>query len=250
MHGALAIFQRDAIVFWRELWGQLLTTVAMPLTFLLIFGFGLGGSIRDIEGVPYAIFVIPGLVSMAAVISAFDDASWGLWYHRVVQGTINEYRVNPITTYDIVIGKIFSGFFKAVVKGLVTALVLIAFARHAVEPAHLPAYALFILLGSVVFSCAGTLMGTLADDPETLGRVEGVVVFPLVFLGGVFFPLSAYPDFILPYVRLLPTTAIFDGSREALLAGRVDPMYIAVLAATSMVAFVVAVIVFDRKLSR
>lgn len=249
MQGALAIFQRDVIVFSRELVSELLTTLATPLTYILIFGLGLGGFISEVEGVPYLVFVVPGLISMAAVLSAFDDSAWGLWYHRVVQGTIQEYRVNPITTYDIILAKILSGFFKAVVKGTVVALVLVLWTGFRPEVGHLLLYAGFILIGSVLFTSLGSMVGTMMDSPEAMGRFEAVLVYPLVFLSGVFFPLSVYPGAIAPIVRLLPTTALFEGARQALLRGEASLSFLGILIVSTAVAFASAVVMFDRRLS-
>src|SRR3990170_2984059 len=93
--GALAIWQRDMLVFGRDIVSETITTIASPLTFLLIFGLGLGGVIGTVEGVPYIIFVVPGLISMTATLAAYDDAAWGMWFHRQVQFTISEYLLNP-----------------------------------------------------------------------------------------------------------------------------------------------------------
>ncbi len=247
--GILAIFRRDVTVFWRDLVGELVTTLALPLTYILLFGLGLSGFIGEVDGVPYLIFIVPGLVSMAAVLSAFDDSAWGLWFHRVVQGTINEYRVNPITTYDIIFAKIVSGFFKAVVKGAVVAVVMVVWTGFRADVSHLILYAGFILVGSVMFTSLGSIMGTMVDSPESMGRIEAVLVYPLVFLSGIFFPLSVYPSGIVPFVSVLPTTALFQGARQALLQGEVSWGFLGILIASAATAFVAAVILFDRRLS-
>ncbi|MCJ7495444.1 MAG: ABC transporter permease, partial [Deltaproteobacteria bacterium] len=119
MHGAICIWQRDMLVLRRNWFSEIVTVLAFPLTFFLTFGLGLKDYIQDVEGVSYAIFVVPGLISMTAVLGAFDDSSWGLWFHRIVQKTIEEYRVNPITVVDIIIGKIISGFTSGFFKSLV-----------------------------------------------------------------------------------------------------------------------------------
>ena len=246
---SLTIFERDVVVFRRELVADLITTLAMPLTFLLVFGWGVGSFIGQIEGTTYLDFMIPGLISMTAVQSAFDDASWGLWYHRMIQGTINEYRVNPLTARDIIVAKIMSGFFKASFRGVIIGLILAAVAGFRPDPAFALMYVTYLLPGCVIFSCVGSICGTTIDTPETLGRVQAIVIMPLIFLGGAFFPLSTYPASILPWVRLVPTAAIFDGSRLALLQGILDPTYLGILLGVAIVSFFVTVEVFDRRMS-
>ena len=248
MHGAVCIWQRDMRVLRRNLSSEVATVMAFPLTFFLTFGIGLKGYIQDIGGIPYAVFVIPGLISMTATLGAFDDGSWGMWFHRVVQKTIEEYRVNPITVTDIIVGKIISGFTSGFLKGLAVGLCLLFLTGFQFNFRFLLPYVLFIFLGCIMFSCLGSLAGTLIDKPENLGRLEAVVVMPFIFLAGLFFPLSAYPDSVLPYIQALPTTALFDGARLALLAGKVSPVYLVNLSASAGISFFLAVRFFEKKM--
>lgn len=249
MWPALTVFERDFIVFRRELVAEMITTLAMPLTFLMAFGWGLGGYVSSIEGMPYLEFVIPGLITMTAVLSAFEDAAWGLWFHRTVQGTINEYRVNPLTTRDIIMGKILSGFFKASVKGIIVGVILVIFAGFRPHLPYVALFVLFLLPACVLFSCLGSLAGTLIDTPESLGRTQAVVLMPLIFLGGVFFPLTSYPETLRFWVQLLPTTAVFEGSRQALLRGELNPLFLGITLLAMFASFFITVEAFERRLS-
>jgi lipooligosaccharide transport system permease protein len=246
--GAFSIWGRDMLVLRRSLFSELLAVIAYPLTLYLAFGIGLKGYIADVEGVPYSLFIAPGLISMTAVNAAFDESAWSMWFHRRVQHTIEEYRVNPITVYDIVIGKIISGFCQGALKGVAVAAVIFLLTPFRFPLSHLLAYLFFIVFGSMIFSCLGTICGTIIDKPENLGRVQAVVIVPLIFMAGIFFPLSSYPAAVLPAVRALPTTAIFEGARQALLKGGVTGGYAAILIGTAAVSFVLAVWIFNRKI--
>jgi lipooligosaccharide transport system permease protein len=248
MHGAIGVWQRDMLVLRRNWLSEIATVLAFPLTFFLTFGLGLKGYIQDIEGIPYAIFVVPGLISMTAVLAAFDDGAWGMWFHRIVQKTIEEYRVNPITVTDIIVGKIISGFTSGLLKGISVGIALLLLTGFQFTPTYLLVYLLFIFLGCITFSCLGSLCGTLIDKPENLGRIEAVVVMPIIFLAGLFFPLSIYPDDVLPYIKAIPTTALFDGAREALLSGKVAMPYLIMLVVSAIISFGLAVRVFEKKM--
>lgn len=248
MHGAVCVWQRDMIVLWRNWISEVFTVLAFPLTFFLTFGLGLKGYIQDVEGVPYALFVTPGLISMTAILAAYDDGAWGMWFHRIVQKTIEEYRVNPITVTEIIVGKIISGFTSGLFKGVAVGFCLLLLTGFHFEAWYLLSYLLFIFLGCIIFSCFGSLCGTLIDKPENLGRFEAVVVMPIMFMAGLFFPLSAYPDTVLPYVKILPTTALFDGARIALLTGKIDSTYLFMLVGSAIVSFIATVRVFEKKM--
>jgi len=236
------------LVLKRNWFSEVATVLAFPLTFFLTFGLGMEGYIQDIEGVPYAIFVVPGLISMTTILAAFDDGAWGMWFHRIVQKTIEEYRVNPITVTDIIIGKIISGFSSGLLKGVSVGIALLLLTGFQFTLTHLLVYLLFIFLGCITFSCLGSLCGTLVDKPENLGRIEAVVIMPIIFMAGLFFPLSAYPDSILPYIKAVPTTALFDGARIALLSGGVDMVYLGMLIVSAVISFILAVRIFEKKM--
>jgi ABC-type multidrug transport system fused ATPase/permease subunit len=73
------------------------------------------------------------------------------------------------------------------------------------------------------------------------------VIMPIIFLAGLFFPLSVYPESVLPYIKALPTTALFDGARVALLAGKVDWAYLLILIVSAIISFILAVRVFEKR---
>jgi lipooligosaccharide transport system permease protein len=236
------------LVLRRSIVSELVSVIAYPLTLYLAFGVGLKGYISDVDGIPYAIFIAPGLISMTAVNAAFDESAWSMWFHRKVQRTIEEYRVTPITVYDIVIGKIFCGFSHGAIKGIAVALVIFLLTPFRFQLLHILTYLFFIFFGSMIFSCLGTICGTIIDKPENIGRMQGVVIVPLIFMSGIFFPLSSYPAAILPFINSLPTTAIFEGARRALLSGSIEYAYALTIAATAAIVFALAVIIFDRKI--
>jgi lipooligosaccharide transport system permease protein len=157
--------------------------------------------------------------------------------------------VTPVTVSGIVCAKLFSGFTHGLVKGIAVGLVIFIVTPFRFPLTNLAYYLLFLVPGSVLFSCAGVISGTLMDKPETIGRVEAVFIMPLIFMSGLFFPLSSYPGAIAPLVRALPTTALFEGARMALVNGIVSFEYLLLLYLTAITAFVAAVWIFRQKMA-
>jgi len=247
--GSLAIWRRDMLVLRRSILSELVAVVAYPLTIYLAFGIGMKDYIGLVDGVPYSIFIAPGLITMTAVNAAYSESVWSLWFHRRVQFTIESYRVTPISVTEIVIGKIMSGFTHGLVKGAAVALVIFAITPFRFDPANFAAYLAFLVPGSAFFSCAGVISGTLMDKPETIGRVEAVLIMPLIFMSGLFFPLSSYPEAVAAVVRYLPTTALFEGARQTIVAGTFSGTFAANISLTAIATFVSAVLIFRRRLS-
>jgi lipooligosaccharide transport system permease protein len=150
---------------------------------------------------------------------------------------------------EIVVAKIFSGFTHGLVKGVTVALVIFAITPFRFEPAHLLAYLAFLIPGSALFSCAGVISGTIMDKPETIGKVEAVFIMPLIFMSGLFFPLSSYPPAVVPWIRAFPTTALFEGARQALVSGDFPLVYALQVSGTALITFIAAVWIFRWKMS-
>ena len=249
LRGSLAIWRRDMLVLRRSILSELVAVVAYPLTIYLAFGIGMKGYIGLVEGVPYGLFIAPGLITMTAVNAAYGEGVWSLWFHRRVQFTVDSYRVTPISVSEIVVAKIFSGFTHGLVKGLTVALVIFAITPFRFAPVHLLAYLAFLVPGSALFSCAGIIGGTLMDKPETIGKVEAVFIMPLIFMSGLFFPLSSYPPAIVPWIRAFPTTALFEGARQALVSGAFPWIFALQVSVTALITFIAAVWIFRWKMA-
>lgn len=247
--GPSAIWRRDMLVLRRSILSELVAVIAYPLTIYLAFGVGMQSYIGLVEGVSYSLFIAPGLITMTVVNAAFSESVWSLWFHRRVQFTIDSYRVTPISVTGIVLAKICSGFTNGLVKGAAVALVIFVITPFRFAPDHLLGYLAFLVPGSALFSSAGVICGTLMDKPETIGRVEAVFIMPLIFMSGLFFPLSSYPPAVAWLVRLLPTTALFEGARHALVNGDWIVTYGAILYVTALAVFSAAVCTFRYKMS-
>lgn len=249
LRGSLAIWWRDMLVLKRSILSELVAVVAYPLTIYLAFGIGMQGYIGLVEGIPYGLFIAPGLITMTAVNAAYNESVWSLWFHRRVQFTIESYRVTPVSAAEIVVAKILSGFSHGLIKGVAVALVLFIITPFRFPLSSLAAYLFFLIPGSALFSCAGVISGTLLDKPETIGRVEAVLIMPLIFMSGLFFPLSSYPATVVPFMSLLPTTALFEGARQAMVTGSFSVPYSANIYFAALIAFIAAVLIFRKKLA-
>jgi ABC-2 type transport system permease protein len=77
----------------------------------------------------------------------------------------------------------------------------------------------FIVLGTLAFMALGFIIAGLAKNPESAGPIAGFVTFPMLFLGGVFFPINNMPDLIQPIVKVLPIAHLTSALRETMNIG-------------------------------
>ncbi|MCF6411421.1 ABC transporter permease [Pseudalkalibacillus salsuginis] len=77
----------------------------------------------------------------------------------------------------------------------------------------------FIALGTLAFMAIGFIIAGIAKNPESAGPIAGFASFPMLFLGGVFFPISNMPDWIQPIVKILPIAHLSSALRETMNLG-------------------------------
>ncbi|SFA88025.1 MULTISPECIES: ABC transporter permease [unclassified Bacillus (in: firmicutes)] len=76
-----------------------------------------------------------------------------------------------------------------------------------------------VVLGTLAFMAIGFIIAGLAKTPESVGPIAGFLTFPMMFLGGVFFPIKNMPDLIQPFVNLLPISHLSHALRETMNLG-------------------------------
>ncbi len=226
-----------------------INTIAIPFTFFLAFGLGLRGYIAEVEGVSYMAFLTPGLITMTILLEAYRTGAWGLWMDRWHQKMLDEYRIKPIHTTDIIMGEILGGFLVALIKGAIVAGILLLFSPVAIRWDALPLYFLMVFPGCIFFTCVGSMVGTSFPKPDHIAQSQTIFITPLLYLGGLFFPITALPGWIGPIIQWLPTTAAFEGGRDILLNYHIEWRYMLVIWAFALFSFIGATWFFREKLS-
>jgi ABC-2 type transport system permease protein len=171
-----------------KLWTQtVLAPVVSAALFIVVFGFSLGGRIREIEGVPYKQFIVPGLIVMAMVQAAYSNNSSSVFQARSDR-YINDVLSAPMRSWQMNLGFNVGGVIRALMIGAGLAAVAIPLTGVPVrQPLVLiPA----VLLGLVLFGALGTIVGIFAETFDHHTFVNNIVILPLAFMGGVFYSVS------------------------------------------------------------
>ncbi|MFT7653972.1 MAG: ABC-2 type transport system permease protein [Limisphaerales bacterium] len=72
---------------------------------------------------------------------------------------------------------------------------------------------LIIVLGTIIFLCIGFCVGSLAKTQQSVAAIGNVVIFPQVFMSGVFFPIQSMPEWLQPVAQALPLSFVVDCMR-------------------------------------
>ena len=71
-----------------------------------------------------------------------------------------------------------------------------------------------IFLGAVIFLCIGFLLGSVAKTQQSIQAIGNLVIFPQIFLSGIFYPIESLPGFIQPIAAVLPLSFVANALRE------------------------------------
>jgi lipooligosaccharide transport system permease protein len=239
---------------WRqetqEIWIEAITVLVYPLTFLLAFGLGLQSSLKLVAGYPYPVFLMPGLIAYTVLIESFSMAAWGFWLDRWFLGMLDEARIKPVSLTGLMLGQMFGVASMALVKGVLTALVLGCLLGYWPNPVNALLYALMLLPGSLAFVCIGSVVGLYFKKPDHIAQSLTILITPLLYLGGLFFPITQLPQGLQQVIRWLPTTVIFEGGRAAFLGEGFSVWALLGLWASISVVFSLTVLGLQRLLRK
>jgi len=172
-----------------------LQTVLSPLVttslYFLVFGVALGSRLREISGVPYIEFVVPGLVMMTMVRDAFLNTSSSLFQSKI-NGTITDILVAPIGALEMLLAYVGAAMMRAFITGALVYAVALAFTYFSL---HHAGWALFFsTFVTATLALLGIIAALWAQKFDHLAIFPNFVLLPLAFLGGVFYSIDLLPE--------------------------------------------------------
>ncbi|WP_277210713.1 ABC transporter permease [Isoptericola croceus] len=221
---AQAMFETRAILRNGE---QLLVTIVVPV--LLLVGL-VRTSVVDLDtgGVDRVDFVTPGILALACVTTAFTSQSIATAFDRR-NGVLRLLATTPLGRGGLLAGKILGVLAVEAVQVVVIGAVALALGWQPTLAGILPAVVLG-LLGTAAFTALALLLaGTLRA--EGVLAVANLVLVLLVVGGGLIVPPTALPGPLAHLAAFLPSGALGEGLRGALLGTGVPPLSVVVLLA-------------------
>jgi ABC-2 type transport system permease protein len=183
----------------QTLGGPLLET----FLYITVFGAALGSRIKQLHGIEYILFVIPGLIMMAWATNSFTNNSSSILQQKF-QGAIHDQLSSPASPLELLLAFSLGGF----VRGLLVAVITFVAAAILVD---LPVENVLVLIPALFlvgffFSQLGVLIGVRAEQFDDVAFAQTFILQPLIFLGGVFYSASLLPQ---PFQTLIHFNPIY-----------------------------------------
>jgi ABC-type multidrug transport system permease subunit len=246
LNPALRVVEKELYVYFKTYYTEITYVILFPFLLVWTMKFGIGDRI-DINGIPYMHFIAPGIIIMSVVTTAFFNTGFIMLFEKEYQGSFEGVITCPISTREIVFGKILAGTIKSVLNGMIIILILIVVMGYS-PPWEIILSPLILFVTGLFFSAVGIMLGVVIKRGYQLGTIGNLVVFPPTFLGGIFFDISVFPAGLETAARLSPVTMMIDGLRKLMVFGDANiAVELIVCFLTSMFLYLIATKVFERQ---
>ncbi|MFT4608835.1 MAG: ABC-2 type transport system permease protein [Gammaproteobacteria bacterium] len=204
------IYRSEMLRAWNTLTQSIASPVISTSLYFVVFGSAIGSRIQEVEGVPYAVFIVPGLVMLSLLTQSIANASFGIFFPKFT-GTIYEVMSAPISFFEIIVGYVGA----AATKSLILGVIILITANFFVDLniAHPVWMVAFLVLTCISFSLFGFIIGLWATNFEKLQLIPMLVITPLVFLGGSFYSVSMLPPAWQTVTLFNPVLYLISGFR-------------------------------------
>lgn len=246
----IPIWRRNFLV-WKKMAGSsIIGHLADPVIYMLGLGYGLGGMLPEINGMPYITFLAAGTVCYSTMNSATFEALYSGFARMHEQRTWEAILNTPVSLDDIVFSEIAWAASKSLLSGIaVLAVIWLLGLSH--SPLTLWLIPLSLLVG-LSFASLGLIMTAIAPGYDFFMYYFTLIITPMVLLCGVFFPVDQLPPALQTVSSFLPLTHAINLARPLL--NGIPPadslLHTTVLLGYALAGFYVALILFRRRLAR
>ncbi len=241
------VLLRNLLVWKKLAVPSVIGNIAEPLITLVAFGYGLGSMIGQVEGLPYIEYLASGSVAVSAALAATFEALYSAYSRMQVQKTWDSIMNAPIALDDIVFAEMLWAAMKSLFS--VAAILAVIFALDISRaPTMLLALPVLGFVG-ITFASIALVFNALAKGYDFFTYYFTLVLTPMTFLSGVYFPISQMPGWLQSVAQVLPMTAAVDIVRPLMIgqmpADIVRPL--AVLAAYALGGYYLALVLTRRR---
>ncbi len=239
------IVRKETHRFFR-IWAQtMLPSAITALLYFVVFGNLIGRFVTPIDGFTYIEYIIPGLIMMSIMLNSYNNVV-SSFYGAKFQRSIEEILVSPTPNSMILMGYMFGGILRAMVVGIIVAIVASFFAP--INAAYPLLIFVVTFLTACLFSLAGFINSMFAKSFDDVTIVPTFILTPLIYLGGVFYSVDILPPFWEKISLVNPILYMIDAFRYSMLGVSDIPigLTISVIFLVTALFYVIALTLLKR----
>ena len=240
--GLNTLIKREVGRFFAVYRQTVLPGLITTALYIAIFGFTLEQRISEIQGIPYTMFILPGLIMMNTLTNATSNTASSMLQMKLLQ-QLPDLLTAPLSGLEIALAYIVGGAVRGIVNGVLVLLLGVLLIDMPID--NLFGTLMFIFLVSWAFSSMGLLLGQLAESWDQLAMMQNFFLTPLSFLGGIFYSIKMLPDWAQTLSFINPIYYMINGIRYTVLGVSDSEVQISILMAIVLtLGFTIASILF------
>lgn len=194
----------------------------------------------------YIDFLVPGLISMTIMWTGVSGVATSLVEDRIT-GIRRRILSAPVSSYEIIGGEILSNILIIGLQIVILLLVAVLLFKVTIV-GSIWLLSLIIIIGMLLMTGIGLVISCLTKTAEEASQLSMLINFPMMFLSGIFFPMTTGWMFYVS--RIFPLTYINEGLRGIMIKGSdfqeiLSPFFISLSFAIAI--FIIGVILMKRR---
>ena len=171
----------------------------------------------DAKNLRYIEFLLPGLIAMSVMQMAVFSVAFVFTQYKE-KGVLKRLLASPMQPWQFVTANVITRLLVSMVQtAIFIGVGLVLFKVH-IQGSYL-LLTLCIALGALMFLGFGFSVSGLAKTVDSVPAIANLLVFPMLFLGGTFFPISSMPQWLQNIAKFLPLTYFSTAIRDVMTKG-------------------------------
>jgi lipooligosaccharide transport system permease protein len=234
------VWMRDRDVFMKTYRTNFIPPILEPILYLFAIGYGLGGFIQEIDGIPYVKFIAPALLAISMMNTSFFECTYGSYVRMYYQKIFDAIIATPVSLEEVIVGELLWGSTKSMINATIMLVIIVAFglAQHPIVLLVIP----FSFLAGFLFSTIAMCFTALTNNIDSLNYPIYLFITPMFLFSGTFFPVSILPVQIQYLSRAFSPLLHVAAITRSLTLDQIDLMIIPSVAWILVVSFILYIV--------
>ena len=229
--GTWTLFKKEILRFLAVWIQTIFSPIITSLLFLLVLTLAIGNEREDVLGVPFIIFLAPGLIAMQVIQQAFSHSASSFMIKKI-DGSIVDVLYAPLSAGEVTTAIILSAVTRSLIIAVISVIIFYFIINIQIQ--KIGFLIIFTLLSSLILGAVGMIAGLWAEKFDHMATVTNFIIVPLSFLSGTFYTIDKLPYFLQIVSKVNPFFYMIDGFRYSFIGKADGSIFIGIIYLTSL----------------
>ncbi|MBM3294343.1 MAG: hypothetical protein FJY82_07430 [Candidatus Aminicenantes bacterium] len=205
-HRLLHVFVRNLVSYKRFVVTTFIASLVQPLFYLVTFGIGMGAYMGHFGGRSYLFFLVPGILITSVMMTSTFECLYGTFVKMIHERLYDALIATPVSAEDAIAGDILWASFRGLISG---GLMMAVAAAMGIFPVSVLSFVLLVFVMAfigILFASLAMIVTSFAPNFDFFNYYTELVITPMLFFSGVFFPLDNFPGWMKTMAQFMPLT--------------------------------------------